>query len=548
VWSLDRPGEPLVLRGHEDWVSTVRFSEDGEHLISASDDGTARIWDLRDPRRPMVLRGHEGVVRYADFAAGHRVVTASYDGTVKVWHVDLEESTPSLRERLLAARSFCLSIDQRMLFFEDALFRIRGGGSDHHSADIEWEVSEMIDRRAMTRLAAAALVTGLSCTNTAEDSAVADLLLPDNRSVPEVETAGSALACEGCACPVGCYVATACNAWQTAGGYSVDVRPDHYMFVHGAGSGSWGLFDAWYDYSGMQAVRALGYGTRRPSLARSGTGHLHEWVSDLANAILVMRNAHQSSARPLNDRSLVLITHSFGAIAAECLLEVAGGGNCSGWGPALTPSIQAAALKIKEVHTVQAAHGGCGDSSGAFGCAVADLFGSGVDGCHPVAAIAAISNDTLNINMATATAGGPQAGGVRIRHVRASKDCGAWEFWCDECEGLEAFDHVDFWGENAVELFIDPSSGDLCSDSDQHDGYTQDNAHQDSGRFPGGYGSSTAPGVEVSSRHGGYCHADGDDHPGYLEGASRVRDVVGQTPPCVGWRSYCSCPEPGNGV
>ena len=49
LWQMSDPtAEPLVLRGHEDWVLTVVFSPDGAWLASGSADQTVRLWQMTD--------------------------------------------------------------------------------------------------------------------------------------------------------------------------------------------------------------------------------------------------------------------------------------------------------------------------------------------------------------------------------------------------------------------------------------------------------------------------------------------------------------------
>jgi WD40 repeat protein len=43
IWRAD---EPILLRGHESSVESAGFSPDGTRVVTASDDGTARIWPL----------------------------------------------------------------------------------------------------------------------------------------------------------------------------------------------------------------------------------------------------------------------------------------------------------------------------------------------------------------------------------------------------------------------------------------------------------------------------------------------------------------------
>ncbi len=84
-----------ALAGHRGAVNVAAFSPDGTHVVTASDDGTARVWDLRaNPPSFVALEGHREDVHSAAFSPdGTHVVTASYDGTARVW--DLRASPPS---------------------------------------------------------------------------------------------------------------------------------------------------------------------------------------------------------------------------------------------------------------------------------------------------------------------------------------------------------------------------------------------------------------------------------------------------------------------
>jgi WD40 repeat protein/DNA-binding SARP family transcriptional activator len=79
----------LRLRGQRAYVNALVFSPDGQHLLTGSDDGTARIWNARSGRLERTLRGHEGVVRGVSYSDdGQWTATAGSDGTVRVWPAD----------------------------------------------------------------------------------------------------------------------------------------------------------------------------------------------------------------------------------------------------------------------------------------------------------------------------------------------------------------------------------------------------------------------------------------------------------------------------
>src|SRR4051794_32056835 len=81
-----RPGEPLILTGHEGWVGGVSFSPNGKSIATACADRVVRLWDLPTGRLRLELNGHTDAVSAVAFAPdGKSLVSASFDGAIKVW-------------------------------------------------------------------------------------------------------------------------------------------------------------------------------------------------------------------------------------------------------------------------------------------------------------------------------------------------------------------------------------------------------------------------------------------------------------------------------
>ncbi|MCA1697768.1 MAG: WD40 repeat domain-containing protein, partial [Actinobacteria bacterium] len=57
----------VPLRGHRGYVNELVFSPDSQHLLTGSDDATARVWNARSGTLERTLRGHEGPVRSVSY-------------------------------------------------------------------------------------------------------------------------------------------------------------------------------------------------------------------------------------------------------------------------------------------------------------------------------------------------------------------------------------------------------------------------------------------------------------------------------------------------
>jgi WD40 repeat protein len=89
MWDAATLRPVFRLTGHERKIYIATFSNDGKHIVTASDDETARIWDAATGEEKYTLSGHHGPVRCAVFSPdGQSVATASDDATARIWPID----------------------------------------------------------------------------------------------------------------------------------------------------------------------------------------------------------------------------------------------------------------------------------------------------------------------------------------------------------------------------------------------------------------------------------------------------------------------------
>jgi WD40 repeat protein len=76
----------------------MAFSPDGQRVLTASADHTARVWDASTGTNLLVLNGHGDQVRGVAFSPdGRRLLTGSWDQTAKIWDAETGQDLLTLK-------------------------------------------------------------------------------------------------------------------------------------------------------------------------------------------------------------------------------------------------------------------------------------------------------------------------------------------------------------------------------------------------------------------------------------------------------------------
>ena len=142
-------GLAVLLRGHTQGISELRFTQDGQVLVTSSDDRTLRVWDL-EQGQSRVLEGHTDEVWGFALSPGSRqVASAGKDGTIRLWDLATGRSRILHGHSLPVAAVAFLPDGQRLLSAgQDGTIRIWDLGT---GATVRvWRVEQAVYERLAT--------------------------------------------------------------------------------------------------------------------------------------------------------------------------------------------------------------------------------------------------------------------------------------------------------------------------------------------------------------------------------------------------------------
>ena len=119
--------EPGVLYGHEGAVVMGVFTPDGERVVTASSDQTARVWDVAKSVELRRHTQHTGPLYcLAVSGDGRTLVTGAQDNTLRTWDLPLSKPIRTFAEHATPVRGFVLNPDGLSLLSvaDDKNFRI----------------------------------------------------------------------------------------------------------------------------------------------------------------------------------------------------------------------------------------------------------------------------------------------------------------------------------------------------------------------------------------------------------------------------------------
>ena len=85
IYNYENSKNYMVLKGHNDIISSIEFDSDGKYLVSASADATVRVWDYYSGRCVCINKYSDIPVKYAAFIENGDILVLLDNNTIKIW-------------------------------------------------------------------------------------------------------------------------------------------------------------------------------------------------------------------------------------------------------------------------------------------------------------------------------------------------------------------------------------------------------------------------------------------------------------------------------
>ena len=111
IWDTTTGTNTLTLN-HDRAITAVAWSPDGRHILTGSQDGTARIWDTTTGTNTLTLTHTDWVRAVAWSPDGTQILTGCQDGTARIWDTTTGEQVRFFIAVLPEGECAVLSTDQ----------------------------------------------------------------------------------------------------------------------------------------------------------------------------------------------------------------------------------------------------------------------------------------------------------------------------------------------------------------------------------------------------------------------------------------------------
>ncbi len=115
-------GNVFTYRGHTTNVSTVAWSPDGKRIASGAWDNTVQVWEPTPESNTLTYKGHMSFVNTVAWSPdGKRIASGAWDNTVQVWDVTTRLTYVTYRGHSSVVRSVTWSPDGKFIASSDDL-------------------------------------------------------------------------------------------------------------------------------------------------------------------------------------------------------------------------------------------------------------------------------------------------------------------------------------------------------------------------------------------------------------------------------------------